>query len=146
MCYFPSMATLVFRKLIAFFGYVIGKFSPELLTVLFWIPDFSVVQNDFQNCWTSESWAKGRRQLSLFQGLGDVEAPSVVITSQLCWSMRLLLSYRDETQMAKLIKWPFIIFHAYFLFFNVLFSHFHIKKKEGRTLVLFNLMTLVIWR
>lgn len=50
MCYFPSMAILVFKKLITCFGYVIGKFSPELLTVLLWIPDFSVVQNDFQNC------------------------------------------------------------------------------------------------
>lgn len=50
MCCFPSMATLVFRKLITCFGYVIGKFSPELLTVMFWIPDFSVVQNDFQSC------------------------------------------------------------------------------------------------
>lgn len=146
MYYFPSMATLVFRKLITWFGYVIGKFSPELLTFLFWIPDFPLVQNDFQNCWASASWTKERRRLSLFQRQGDVKAPSVAITSQLYWSVCLLLSYWDETWMVQLIKWPFIIFHAYFLFFSVLFSHFHFKKREGRTLVLFNLVTLVIWR
>lgn len=99
MCYFPSMATLVFRKLITCFGYVIGKFSPELLTVLLWIPDFSVAQNDFQNCWASASWTK-----ETCQRLGDMNTPSVVITLQLCRSMCLLLSYWDETRMAKLIK------------------------------------------
>lgn len=117
MCCFPSMATCVFRKLITCFGYVIGKFSPELLTVCFWMPDFSVVQNDFQNCWASKDWTKERRRLSVCQRPGVVRAPSVVITSQLCWSMCPLLSYRDEKRMAKLIKWPFITFHAYFLFF-----------------------------
>lgn len=47
MCCFPSTATLVFRNLITCFVYVIWKLSPGFLTVLFWIVECSVVQNDF---------------------------------------------------------------------------------------------------
>lgn len=59
MCCFPSMATCVFRKLITCFGYVIGKFSPELFAVLFWVPDFSVVQNDFRTVEHPKTEPKG---------------------------------------------------------------------------------------
>lgn len=145
MCCFPSMATCVFRKLITCFGYVIGKFGSQLLTVLFWMPDFSVVQNDFQNGWAPKDWTKERRRLSVCQRPGAESSKcGHHITALLIYvSFIILQRWKTKGKVNKMaIHYLSCIFSP---FLNVLFGLFHMKKQEGRALVLFNLVTLVIW-